>query len=228
MTTFATCACTDTDGVDANAHTIGGCVHVGGAWARQTGSTGAAVFTSNRLRTGTSNTRAIYYKNDTPGSANYSSFCDLVAVSNDNTCRVGPGVRLTSGSDNGYFMRYEGNLVGWQLFKRISGTQTNFQTVGAVLTVGQTYRAECRVSGSTLSMWVDGVQVGINTTDTDLSAAGFPGLYFIQATASGSTGYHVDNFAAIDDTAGTQDTPELYGRPYGVRGQTQMSQLLAQ
>lgn len=204
----ARCSFTDTNGVDLNAHNAAGCSpHSSVTWARQTGSTGAAVIAANRARPGTANTRAIYYNTVASPSADTPVFADIYVASNDTSCRVGVGCRLSDSADTGYFARYEGALVGWQLFKRIAGTQTTIETVSATLTVGQSYRLEIRPTGSTLAMYVDGVQVGTNHTDTDITAAGFAGLYFIQTTPADATGYHIDNFqsataAGVSGSAG--------------------------
>lgn len=60
-----------------------------------------------------------------------------------------------------------------------------------------------------------------------LSASGTenPGVF----TGRNGTSQYWDGFTlTIVETAATQDTPELYGRPCGVSGQRQMQQLLAQ
>lgn len=198
---FSQCSCTDTDGVDLNAHTTGGCSsHIGGVWTRQGGSTtNAAIFATNRARASTANVRCLYYHPAAPGDADYSVFADLVVRSNVSTSRAGVGGRMDSTSDTAYYARYDG--VNWNLIKRVAGVQTSLITAAATLTVAQSYRLELRMVGTAISMYVDGAQIGTTQTDSSITAAGFAGLFLNDASPSDTTGYHLDNFRA-DDTPG--------------------------
>jgi hypothetical protein len=79
---------------------------------------------------------------------------------------------------------------------------------------------ELDAQGSTLTLLHSGSSVGTTTDSTNTS--GFPGIGFSTSITSGS----LDNWEAGDFTV-AQDTPELYGRPYGAHGSFQLEQLIA-
>lgn len=193
MTSFYSDTFTDSDGTDLTAH--------GAGWTRNGSvSSNAAIITSNRSRASTANVRIVYYPPGNPADADYSCYGDLYVASNVITSRGGLVVRLDATADTFYFLRYDGTL-GWQLGKRVAGTQTINQSVSATLTVGVSYRMELRINGTTLNMWVDGVQVGLDWSDSSISAAGHPGVFLNAVVPGAATDYHVDNFDT-DDTPG--------------------------
>ncbi len=75
--------------------------------------------------------------------------------------------------------------------------------------------------GSTVKVYLNGVQQGADQTITDFTSNTLHGII-----AGDNTG-RLDDYSSADASS-TSDTPELYGTPFGSRGQRQMAQLLSQ
>lgn len=94
------------------------------------------------------------------------------------------------------------------------------------LTSGDLQRLE--ISGTTLVYKLNGTSLnGAGTTDNTYSSAGKLGIYSYKFNVATNPGEGLDNWEG-GNIVSTQDTPELRGRPFGLRGQVQMHQLLAQ
>lgn len=98
-----------------------------------------------------------------------------------------------SGLTGYYFLQYNG--TNWQLV--IEGG--NFATLGTfaqVLTPGQRYKIKLKAVGSTITVYVDNVQI-IQVTDAQISQNGFVGV-LLNGNTTDTTGLHLDYFSAID------------------------------
>lgn len=203
MSSFSQCAYTDSDGTDLNAHNTAGCSpHSNATWTRQGGWTSnPIVFITNRVRSNTVNARTFYYSSGTPADADYSVYGSIyVASLNAGGSRGGVAARMATGADTSYYFHGDHNQ-NWVIQKRVAGAGTLIQIVGSTITVGQTYAMEFRVVGTTLQMWIGGVQIGTDSTDSSVSAAGNAGIHLNALAPSDITDFHLDSFNT-DDTPG--------------------------
>jgi hypothetical protein len=195
------CPCIDSNGVDLNAHTTGSCTgHTAGTWSRQTGVTGnAGIFISNRVRSGAAaNANVRYANSSTPSDADYSVYGRVRVASNSG--RAGVLGRMQSGNQDCYLGRYTG--TAWEIGKIVGGTFSSLATSSATLTVGNDYDIELALSGSSLTLYVNGVST-VTTTDGSLSTTGSPGVFlFDSSTPTDTTGYHVTNWSFNDTVSG--------------------------
>jgi hypothetical protein len=184
---------------------------VAAAWSTPAG-TDPVLSTANRLRRsapGWSLVRAAA----TPPSASYAVRAELFAaslVANDAAGVVG---RFDPATGGYYSARYRISDGTWRILKTVGGVDTSLASAAATLSAGQTYRIRFDLTGSALSLAVDGVVVA-TATDTTFAAAGLAGLQLgesaTSAVSSDGTGLHLDNFrvypnsgTAAGDSVGT-------------------------
>ena len=85
------------------------------------------------------------------------------------------------------------------LWSRVAGSSTEIASwTGFTPDTTSVYRLELKVSGSTISVKVDGVE-RISVTDTDHTAGKYAGIYFVRGQASTDGQPWVDNWTAADD-----------------------------
>lgn len=188
MTIFASDTFTDTDGTDIATHDAN--------WITVTGYTGTfRISNANRLR-GSSSTSAAYYYNVTPTTADYSVQSLLYVVATGASQRTGVTGRTSSSNNTFYYCRLEGTN-GWQLYKRVAGTNTQLgSSVSQSISAGNSWTLKLDMSGTTIKCVVDGVDT-ISQTDSAISDAGFGGVLNTSGTApTNSLGYHFDNWQA--------------------------------
>ena len=177
---------------------------VGATWAKQTGATGDLVIsTSNRARMGSTMDSAEYYASGTPVSADYSVQVDFY-------CVAGPVIasnfiwvkgRASTTSYDYYKITYDGNNQAWYLQK--ADDTVLGSSYSQVLTTGVTYVAKLVMTGTTIEMYIDGVQ-RTTATDSTYTGTGKAGLGgFTESTNLDTEGIHWDNFIVTDSaTAG--------------------------
>ena len=76
--------------------------------------------------------------------------------------------------------------VGDKIGKIIGGTFSSLATSSATLTVGNDYDLEFAVSGSSLTLYVNGVST-VTITDTSLSSVGAPGWFLLDSATPTDT-----------------------------------------
>lgn len=166
------------------------------AWQQPTGSPGTAEIASGRARnSGTS--AAEYYKADTPPSADYKVSAALYVADTVANRRGGVVARCITSARTFYMARLVTG-TGWQLFKIINGTGTQLgSSVAQTVAAGSSYAVELRVNGTTIALYKLGETTPIiSVTDTSISVAGYPGIYFNTGSAADNIGIHVDDWAA--------------------------------
>lgn len=127
----------------------------------------------------------------------------------------GPVVRSASGAATFYWVTCGAGFP--EIYKRVAGAYTVLSSGSGAYAGGDTLYLSAQ--STTVTYKRNGAGT-FTATDSAISA-GFAGLFTVDGSAA------MDNFEG-GDLASTQDTPELRGRPGGLRGETQMRQLLAQ
>jgi hypothetical protein len=196
-------AFTDADGTLLSSHTP---TDGGGAWAKPTGYpssfTNNAKIKTNRVYTdNTAGQGSIYYKNDTPASADYYVQADVYVVTvGTDYWQAGLVGRLNAASESFYVVRFSqqaANVHRWELYKDVGGTFTALGTpFDETLVAGDTRTVKLAFSGSSITVYVNGVS-RITASDSAISAAGKPGIWVYSNTTTvdpTTHGLHLDNF----------------------------------
>ncbi len=99
-----------------------------------------------------------------------------------------------AGASNAYFFGYRPASGGWIIGKSVGGTFSVLVSAAYTAAAGDVKVVRAEMSGSTLRLLVDGVQV-LTTTDTSITAVG---KVAIRATvgSTATTGIHIDNLNA--------------------------------
>lgn len=166
-----------------------------GTWVKYAASTNTAdpTIIGNRI-VGENAATVSIYSCVSPQTPNYIVSCDVVMRSDNNLSQNGPIGRLVTGVVTYYHARYNTLTNAWQLYKFVNSTPTQLGTdQAAVLTVDQAYRCDLWMTGSLISMVVDGVTL-VSVTDTAIPNAGRAG-FRIGGAETGTTGVHLDNFS---------------------------------
>lgn len=184
---------TDTAGVNLSAHAG----ETGASWTKHGSFTGDILITDvNRARSNTV-ASSVYYASGAPAAADYSVAADIFVKSVINS---GMGVvgRVATGADTLYWARYakSATVAQWQLQKDVAGLNTTLGTFDQTLSAGVTYALKLVMTGTTIELYVDGVQ-RISVTDSAVAAAGRAGAR-ASAAALNTTGFHLDNIFATE------------------------------
>jgi hypothetical protein len=197
---------TDAAGTVLTSHTG----ELGATWTEHPGQgTTGVVSSEGRLRRSGSQ-GALYYTSATPSSANYLVEADVHVKSilaNDVAGIVGRfDTASAAGAGTNYLARYDVPSGSWQLRKNTATGGTALGAYAQTLTAGQTYRLGLQVSGSTIKMFVDGVERA-SATDTEITAAGRGGVRLGPGTAvpTNTAGLHMDNFRITSLTTTASD-----------------------
>jgi lysophospholipase L1-like esterase len=229
MAQFVTDTFTDTAGTALASHTG----ETGATWTRTTmNATGDLRITAGgRVRPNTTTGGGSFYAaSGTPGGTNYGVQAGVYVAGTHNNGYAGVVLRNQggSGSEQTYWVIYNGFSGSWELWKTPSGSPSGTQIgsgVSATLTVGQTYTLRLAVVGSLLKAYVDGVEI-ISTSDTSVTGTGTAGIVGY-GTWLDSTGLHLDDFRADDVKLIVCDGDSVTGG-YGLAaGQSYPSQLSA-
>jgi hypothetical protein len=172
---------------------------IGGSWIPNTTNSGtmAVLDTANRLRNASSTGSLAYTIAATPPSADQTVQGDVVFVSRrvqDYHCDV--TVRFSPSTLTGYSGGLNSSVPAWQITRWNSATETVLGSATATLTAGNTYTAKLVISGSTLSLYVNGVLTVGPVTDSSISSIGGAGLLFESVAANDTYGVRLDNWQA--------------------------------
>lgn len=178
---------TDSNGVATGSHTA----DTGQSWTVYSGS---ADVQSNALRNITAPT--VLGFNYTPSDPNYNVsavFKCITMISAQSTYLC---ARLQDG--NNFYLAGHRWGTGWVVSKMIGGSYTELATAGATaLTDGQNYDVEFRLSGTSLKLFVGGVEI-ISVTDNAITTAGKPGVRWSGNSSGGNTGTHIDSITITE------------------------------
>lgn len=178
---------------------------IGATWTHKTGGANARISNANRVHRSGSSGYAIEYSNATPASADYSVEADLVVMSAVTTDVIGVIGRMNTATNTFYMARWEAADTSWNLIKYTDGSREylDFVVGQPALGVGDSYRLELEMHGSTLNLYVNGV-LTVTATDTSLTAAGKAGIMdgadASSAAKLDTTGVHIDNFQVSQST----------------------------
>lgn len=175
----------------------------GASWTKHGWSTADAVISSaGRLRkNGTG--RALYYASGVPASANYAVEADVNVRSLAAGDRAGVAGRVVTAANTLYVARYDVTAGEWALWKAVSNTWTRLGGFAQTLTAGSTYRVRLDMNGTTIRLYVDGVQ-RVSVTDSAIAATGRGGAILgdtsAGATVSNTVGMHLDDLRVVPNT----------------------------
>lgn len=178
---------TGTAGTNLEAHTG----ETGATWTKDgTFSAGQFVISdANRVRNNTAGVAVADRASGTPGSANYTVSAKIRPASVPVGPYIGP---LARADGTGHFYASVIDNTGLTLMAFGSGTVIGSYAFSPV--AGTNYLVALKVSGTTITVFLDGVQ-RISVTDSTLAAASKPGLLAFDASTN-TTGFHVDGIAA--------------------------------
>lgn len=201
---FASSSFTGTNGTELTASDAG--------WVRHTTASASGVnaqIANNRARISASSGNTYYYRSEAPASADYSVFASIVRRSGDSGS-AGVVGRMSTSAVTGYLAQHdEGN--GWRLFKIVAGSYTQLgSSYAQTLTIDQAYNVELRMAGTSIKVFVDGVE-RISAADSEITAAGRAGinLYANGGGIGDVYNHHIDDFDAVDAAAGDTTAPVL-------------------
>jgi hypothetical protein len=189
----------------------------GSTWVLRTGSEAAPIFTNgNRIRQNGASGFDIYSSAGL-GTADYSVEADIYVASS--VANFWPGVmgrmlasNINNANNSCYFA--QADSTGWQLFSKVTGTTTQIGSYSQSLSAGTTYNLRMSMVGSSIKVFVNGVQ-RISVTNSAVNNTGVAGLsYWSSATGSNTVGMHIDNFAVyplVADSKGTNTGDYWYG-----------------
>jgi hypothetical protein len=191
--TFATDAFAGTLGQELNAYSA--------SWVKQSGYTENAIIGGDGqwATTGATVSYACYRNTAAPPSADYSVFADIVKRNVGSASPIlGVTGRAAAAAQTFYWLIYTHSAGNVRLFKMVGGTQTQLGSSHSfTLTNNVAARLELRMSGSSISGWLNGTQVIGPITDTAITGAGHGGIIMLAARDVGvqDSGY-IDNWEA--------------------------------
>lgn len=183
-----------------------------GSWSTGSGETAMKIVSNSATFTAAGSDASSYWNLETWSADQYSQAKLTVTGT---TLDTGPGlvVRRSTSALTWYRVTVSKNATNVALWKAVAGTYTNIWQRTATFTDGDTVRLE--VKGTTLRVFINGVQVGADATDTAIST-GKPGI----AYSSSSTAATVDDWEAGDLGAEPRfpyTSPLSFSGPYSVR-----------
>ena len=135
-----------------------------------------------------------YWASGTPPSADYTVCADIFAASNI-TANIGPAGRIDTTANTMYSARYNSGTT-WELAKRVTGSNTILgSSTNQLISIGNSKTVCLVMSGTSISLTVDGTTEVGPVTDSAITAAGKAG-WRSSGIATSTTGYHIDNFHA--------------------------------
>jgi endonuclease/exonuclease/phosphatase family metal-dependent hydrolase len=158
-----------------------------------------AVISGNKLTKDSSASTALYYNNGVIAADQYVQ-ANITRMSALAGVNVSLTLRMSTTVETDYRARHNADTNEWSIRKTVNGTPTVLGTWTETLNAGDSRLARFEAIGSTLKLYIAGVE-RISVVDTSI-ASGVSGLRLTGA-ASGSTGYSVDNYEAGSFVTGT-------------------------
>ena len=201
---------------------------IGATWTKPVSSwTDGGLTAGGRVtKLGTNTGGATYYSSGVPTSADYTVEADIYVASSVPGDGIGLIGRVDTSNAQGTFdyVRYRKDTQVFEMFSIVNG-QWSYIASSAVypLTVGSTYRVALNMTGSTIRVLVDGVQVatGVSTAITAAGRGGFALGCDAATTLTDTTGMQLDNFRItppLADSKGTNNGDYLGGPTLGNAG----------
>lgn len=176
-----------------NAGTPGDNLTVDTAWEAHAG---AAVYSDAGRGRISGTVSTLYSRKDVaPATADYTARATIRALSLITNASAGVAVRCQTGANTAYVGRGQHTSNTWRLERRIAGTTTLLGSSAKTFSTATDYLVELDVNGTSLELFADGVSVVGPVTDSNITAAGAPGINLFQGSGAGNTtGWHIDNF----------------------------------
>ena len=165
----------------------------GAKWAPQPGVTngGSTIHAGAVVNNGT----GVYQAFAEPPSADYTVTGKFLCRSGLTGDSVAVAARMSTSENTLYWAGYSRANGGFRLFKTVAGTPTQLgSTYTMAVNVGQEFTVALQVSGSTIKMFVDGVE-RVSVTDSAIAAAGRVGMRN-SIVQSPTTGCHLTELSA--------------------------------
>lgn len=187
----------------------------GGNWAGYDGGGQTRVFIGSSNDIWGDSTSGSHVLSLAPVEPDVMVEADIRQLSSVPNQLMGVIARAQTGSTSFYFAEYSKPLGAFRIGKKIDGGSSIPIVVSDpfILQNGQLYHIIFTVVGSTLTLWVDGVQIS-QATDTDITTSGKVGVRLGGAATSVTTGMHLDSFKASFITplpVATEIPPTLIG-----------------
>lgn len=208
---------TDTAGTALASHTG----ETGATWTvHPSYASGAVITTSpaNKVKFGSGN-NAGYYASGTPGSADYTVKATYTigsgGIDTGGNAYFGVTGRMSTSADTYYWGAWYAGT--WYITKVLSGSLTFLNTTSSgTLTAGNTYDLELVMSGTGLTLKVNGSTV-LTATDSDISSAGKSGFYNRDNQTTDSLSFLMDSFL-VTDSSDSATSATLTGPTSGYNG----------
>lgn len=140
----------------------------------------------------------VYYHATTPATPDYSIFVRMYNYGGTSKFG-GPAARIDTAANTFYYVEYDDNFTVFRIRKKVAGTISLLASGSASVSVGASAALELRLAGTSLKLFVNGVQ-DISTTDSSITAAGKAGIYLsgtgTDVTASFPS-VHLDDWSVV-------------------------------
>jgi hypothetical protein len=186
---------TGTSGTLLSAHTG----EIGATWTKHPSYTGNAYISNVNTERGNAN--SLYYASGIPNTADYDVQADFVGtVSLAN--RIGIAGRINTSTNTYYRLTYSVPNSAYQLELINAGTVSLLQSANpgywnSNFDSGQTHNVKLQMRGTSIKVFVDGVE-RISVTDSTITAAGRAGVYTGSYDNSDTWGIHIDTFTVTN------------------------------
>lgn len=176
---------------------------IGATWTLDSAVTDNGIITTSPANYGrfttSGNATVGILASGSPPNANYDVQADFLIQGSVGSRNWGVKAR-SNGTNTFYYAIYQ-NSGAWNLYKVVSGTQTNLATASFTPSVGHTYTVRLRAQGTTVQMFYSDnggtfTQVGSSATDSAVTGAGVTGIYGYAVGNSDSSGVLFKNFVA--------------------------------
>lgn len=190
-----------------------------GSWVQQTGFTENFIYGTNGAyaNAASSAAYAVYQHTGAPAGADYSIFADISrTTSGTSSPEFGVCGRMQASAATFYAAWHLRASNETRLYKCVAGTFTHISgtAYSHTLTPGTPVQIELRMSGTSLSVYIDGVLRIGPVTDSSISTAGKAGIIgFAMRQAGVADTATIDNFDAVDAGGGSSTTLPPYMHP---------------
>ena len=153
---------------------------------------------------------SVYRYTVTPPSADYSVFGTISTLASAGGYEYGVLGRCAAAALTWYRATYDNQNSRVRLFKYVAGSQTQLGVdVSATIGIGASKSLELRMTGTAIALYLDSV-LQISATDSDVTAAGVPGIYLSNGRITGVN----DTGGMLDWSAAAAGGGGFFARPY--------------
>lgn len=171
----------------------------GAMWTKHSSYPGNSYISSaNRMSGGGD---SLYYASGVPATADYDVQADLVSMQQA-ASTTGVAGRVSTTGDSSYRVIFSVPSGKYHLQVVNAGVVTQLQEIGpwqwgGNFTDGSTHTIKLQMRGSSIKVFIDGVE-RMSATDSTVTAAGRVGIYTRSYSMTDTWGIHIDNFTATN------------------------------